>query len=134
MDLTEQLRRIPLFADLDEPALARIGGLVTEFSAAADHVLVEKGHPGNGMFVLEDGWVAVEPAGGKRIELGPGEFFGELSLLTDRPRSARVRTLTDVTCLAIRRQDFVELLESEPQLTLAMLHGLALRVTDDRAG
>lgn len=133
MDLTDKLRRIPLFADLDDRALARIGGLVTEFSASAEHVLVEKGHPGNGMFVLEEGRAAIELASGKRIELGPGDFFGELSLLTDRPRSARVRTLTDVVCLAIRRQDFVGLLASEPQLTLAMLHSLALRVTDDRA-
>ena len=62
---------------------------------------------------------------------GLGEFFGELSLLVpEAHRVARVRALTDVRCLAIRRDDFMTLLEEEPELARAMLHTLARRLVD----
>ncbi|HET9250443.1 MAG TPA: cyclic nucleotide-binding domain-containing protein, partial [Actinomycetota bacterium] len=59
---------------------------------------------------------------------GPGEFFGELALLTDHPRNARVRAKTPVKCLAISRSDFQKLLEEEPEIAVAMLPTLAQRI------
>jgi CRP-like cAMP-binding protein len=124
----EKLRLISLFAELHDHTLARIAELSTEFEAQAGWVLIEIGQPGSGMFVLEEGTVEVQTADGRHWEYGPGEFFGELALLTDHPRNARVRAKTDVRCLAISRRDFQELLREEPEIAVAMLPKLAQRV------
>jgi voltage-gated potassium channel len=124
----EQLRQIPLFADLSDRALERIAELSTEFEAQAGWVLVEVGQPGSGMFVLEEGTVEVQTPDGREWELGAGEFFGELALLTDHPRNARIRAKTPVRCLAISRTDFSKLLEEEPEIAVAMLPKIAERV------
>jgi CRP-like cAMP-binding protein len=79
-------------------------------------VLARADDPGSGMFVIEEGRVVVE-ARGQRLELGPGEFVGELALLVpDSTRVARVRAQTPVVCLAIGRSEFAELLEAEPRI------------------
>jgi CRP-like cAMP-binding protein len=125
-----RLRAIPLFAALDERALALIAATATEFDASAGHVLVERGQEGAGMFVLEEGTVIVDLPGGRTLKRGRGEFFGELALLGGGPRTARVRAATEVRCLAIGRRDFAQLLESEPRIAVAMLPVLARRLAD----
>jgi voltage-gated potassium channel len=127
MDI-EKLRRIPLFEGLGERALQRVAELATEFEEPAGWVLVEVGQPGSGMFVLEEGTVVVQTPDGREWELGPGEFFGELALLTDHPRKARIRAKTPVRCLAISRRDFSKLLQEEPEIAVAMLPKIAQRV------
>lgn len=127
MDI-ERLRSIPLFAGLSDQALERVGELSNEFEADAGWVLVEVGQPGSGMFVLEEGIVEIQTPDGRRWEYGPGEFFGELALLTDHPRNARVQAKTRVKCLAISRRDFQQLLGDEPDIALAMLPKLANRI------
>lgn len=126
----ERLRSIPLFADLSERSLRRILRAGTEFEVPAGHVLVQPRMEGSGLFVVEDGTVVVE-ASGKRLERGPGEFFGELALLTpDAVRAARVRAKTPVRCMAISRYDFTRLLEEEPKMAIAMLRVLARRLAE----
>jgi CRP-like cAMP-binding protein len=129
MDI-ETLRSIPLFHDLHDHTLKRIAELATEFEAPAGWVLVEVGQPGSGMFVLEEGTVVVEHPNGHVTELGPGDLFGELALLTDHPRTARVRAKTPVKCLAISRIDFQRLLKEEPEIGVAMLPMLARRLSE----
>jgi voltage-gated potassium channel len=124
----EKLREISLFEHLHDHTLARIAEMSTEFEAPAGWVLIEVGQPGSGMFVLEEGAVEVQTPDGRSWEYGPGDFFGELALLTDHPRSARVRAKTAVRCLAISRSDFTKLLEEEPEIAVAMLPKLAERI------
>ena len=126
----DTLREIPLFAALSDDALERVAAIAAELDYPAGLTLAQADDAGSGMFVVEEGTVVVE-ARGQTIELGPGEFFGELSLLApDAHRVARVRAGTDVRCLAISRTDFTELLEAEPRLALAMLPVLAKRLAD----
>ena len=127
MDI-EQLRSIPLFAGLSDHGLKRVAELSSEFEASAGWVLVEVGQPGSGMFVLEEGTVQVHTPDGREWELGPGDFFGELALLSDHPRNARIRAKTPVRCLAISRADFSRLLKEEPEIAVAMLPTLAERI------
>jgi CRP/FNR family transcriptional regulator, cyclic AMP receptor protein len=131
MDATmaAKLRAIPIFADLDDNALARVGAVVTEFEAPAGHVLTQPGQEGSGMFVLEEGSVAVEIPRGGTVTLGPGEFFGELAILAEGiTRTARVQATTTVRCLAVARRDFAAILEAEPDIAVAMLPVLAKRI------
>lgn len=123
------LRQIPLFADCSDEALARIASLATEFEADRGHVLVQPNQPGTGLFVLEEGTVVVEAPHGRRTELGPGEFFGDLALLDEGAvHAARVSAGTKVRCLAIGRADFDDLLAAEPSIAIAMLKVLARRL------
>jgi CRP-like cAMP-binding protein len=127
-DLLARLRAIPIFAGLPDDALERVAAVVDELEFPAGHVLIQPHEPGSGMFVLEDGTVTVELRG-RTLELGPGEFVGELSLLVPgATRSGRVRAVTALRCLAVGRRELEELLESEPGLALAMLRALAARL------
>ena len=104
-----------------------------ELRAAGGQVLALEGDPGAGMFVLCEGNVEVELRSG-RLELGPGDFFGELALLVDDgARVARVRATTPVRCVSIPRDDFIALVETEPSFALHMLRELARRLAEARA-
>jgi CRP-like cAMP-binding protein len=131
MDVTlvAKLRSIPILADLDDGALARVGAVVTEFEAPAGHVLTQPGQDGSGMFILEEGSVTVELPRSGNVMLGPGEFFGELAILAPGlTRTARVQASTPVRCLAVARRDFAAILEAEPDIAVAMLPVLARRI------
>jgi len=130
-----ELRAIPLFAALDDDGLRRVAGLAVELEVPAGQVLVHAGDPGSGIFLILGGTAVVEARGETMIEVGPGEFVGELALLVpDATRSARVRAKSDVRCLAIFAGDFRELLEDEPRIALAMLPVLAERLWRARSG
>jgi CRP-like cAMP-binding protein len=127
-DAIAHARRAPVFAGLSDDVLERVLAASSELECPAGYVFIRAEDPGAGMFVLEEGTVAVE-APGKTIELGPGEFFGELSLLVpESTRVARVRATTPVRCVAISRAAFEELIEAEPAFTLALLRVVAHRL------
>jgi voltage-gated potassium channel len=128
----ERLREIPLFAELPDESLQAVARIATEVEVPAGQVLIRPYDPGLGMFVVEEGRVVVELHHGRQVELGPGEFFGELALLVpEGVRAARVRAETDVRCLAIGREDFARLLDEEPRIAVAMLPVLARRLSDE---
>jgi CRP-like cAMP-binding protein len=127
-DRLEALRSIPLFADLSQGSLESIMECASEFEAQRGHVLVQPNQPGSGLFIIEEGLVEVELPN-RKLELGSGEFFGELALLdVGATRTARIRVVKRVRCLAIARADFDRLLESEPKMAISMLRTLARRL------
>jgi CRP-like cAMP-binding protein len=126
------LRRVPLLSELSDEMLARIAPLLTEFEVSAGHVLIQSGQPGSGLFLIGEGTVDVELPG-RTLTLGPGSFVGELALLTDAERMARVRAASRVSGWAIGRGDFAELLRTEPRVAVAMLPVLARRLADAEA-
>jgi CRP-like cAMP-binding protein len=114
--MRERLAALALFADLDDEQLDRLASATSEFEAPAGQALIERGRPGSGMFVLEEGHAVVEAPEGTR-EIGPGDVFGERSLLGDDiERTARVRAQTDVRCLAIARPELERLLAEEARV------------------
>lgn len=129
-DRFAQLRTVPLFAGLSDERLHRVAEAATPFEVEHGYVLAERGQPGSGMFVILDGNVEVDVPDHEPIVIGPGEFFGELSLLTDAPRVARVHAATPVRGLAIGRSVFTDLLDDEPGIAVAMLPVLARRLVE----
>ncbi len=124
----EALRAVSLFTALDEPSLEAIARTAGEVEAPAGQVLIEPRMKGSGMFLLLDGVAVVDMRGRRPVELGSGECFGELALLTpDGVRTARVRAKTAVRCLAIGRNDFQEVLLAHPKVALALLEVVATR-------
>jgi len=127
-DLLTRLRSVPLFADLGDESLKLVADHVAEFEARRGHLLAQPGQPGAGLFILLDGKVRVE-LHSRTVELGPGEFFGELALLDEEAvHTGRVVSDSDIRCLALSRDDFDELLQSEPTIAVAMLRVLARRL------
>ncbi len=82
------------------------------------------------MFIIEEGTVRVDLPDEGHIELGPGMFFGEVSVLAEVPRTARVSVTSPLRGLAIRRSDLLALLEGNASIATAMLHELAHRFAD----
>jgi CRP-like cAMP-binding protein len=114
--MIDRLRAVPLFAGLSDEQLDRLVAATSEFDAPAGQALIERGKPGSGIFVLEQGVAVVEAPEGTR-ELGPGDVFGERALLGEEiERTARVRAETDVRCLAIARLEVEQLLAEDPRV------------------
>lgn len=123
----DELRSISLLAEASDAALERVAAAAGEMTSQEGQILALQGDAGSGMFLILDGTVSVEWRGG-RTELGPGNFVGELTLLSPGgSRNARVRALTEVRCLALGREDALTLIESEPTVALAMLREVARR-------
>ena len=129
----EQLHGLRPLAGISEEGLARVAACAAEVTREAGQVLALPDDPGSGMYVIREGTVAVELRTGT-IELGPGDFFGELALLVeDGTRVARVRATSELHCVSIPREDFLELVETEPAYALHLLRELARRLVEARA-
>lgn len=128
MARADDLRTIPLFAELEPEALERLAGAATEVEVTAGRPLTQPGAPGTGMFFVCDGTVEVEARESMR-ELGPGDFFGELALLTEGgTRTARVRAKTDVRCIAFDRAGFEDLVREHPAIAATLLETALTRL------
>ena len=103
----ELLRRIEIFAELPEPVLERLAVAATAVSVAAEGVVVERGEVGNHFYAIAAGKAAVDRDDGTTRELGPGDFFGEIALLRDVPRTATVRALEPLKLFALEREEFL---------------------------
>ena len=127
----DELRAVSLFEGMSDAGLDLLSACSGEIECEPGQVLVLRGEPGSGMYVVLDGTVTVELRGGLHTDLGVGNFFGETALLVPSAvRGARVRAATAVRCLSIPREDFLALIESEPSLALGMLRELARRLAD----
>lgn len=103
----ELLRRIAMFAQLEEPVLERLAGGATSVSTLAGQVVVARGEAGNHFYVIAAGQAVVELDGGATRDLGPGDFFGEIALLRDVPRTATVRAVEPLRLYAVQRDEFL---------------------------
>jgi MFS family permease len=103
----ELLRRIEIFAQLPEPILERLAASATPVSVAAGEVVVSRGEAGNHFYVIASGKAAVELDDGTTRELGPGDFFGEIALLREVPRTATVRAVEPLRLFALERDEFL---------------------------
>jgi CRP/FNR family cyclic AMP-dependent transcriptional regulator len=129
-DRAELLAGAPLLAGIDAAGLDAIAQRVVEVEFPTDHVIARQGEVGTGFFMVARGAVRVVRDGATIARLGPGDFFGELSVLDGRPRTAQVVTDGPTTCLALASWDFEAVLLAEPKVALAILRGLATRLRD----
>jgi CRP-like cAMP-binding protein len=129
-ETTRRLADTRLFASVDADGLERIADRVTELQVPADRVIARQGEIGTGFFVVVSGSVRVVRDGETLAHLGPGEFFGELSLLDGRPRIAQVVSDVPTTCLALASWDFEAIVAEQPSVALAILRELAGRLRE----
>ena len=124
------LQKVDIFADCTKKQLKAVAAISRVVEAPAGTLLTRAGEPGEEFFFILDGAANVEVTRRKRVRLGPGEFFGEMSLLDGEPRSATVRAETDMRLLVIIRRNFQGLLTEVPELTRTILVVLSRRLRD----
>ena len=117
-----------LFTSVKPADLAALADRAVEVEFPPDRVIARQGEIGTGFFVVVDGAVRVVRDGEELAVLGPGDFFGELSVLDGKPRVAQVVTVETTRCLALASWDFEAALVANPALALAILRGLAERL------
>ncbi len=119
-----------LFHGLDERGLAAIAAAAVEVDFPADRVIARQGEIGTGFFVIVDGGVRIVRDGAAVATLGPGEFFGELSVLDGGPRVAQVVADGPTRCLALPSWDMERVLHDEPGVALSVLRVVAGRLRE----
>jgi CRP-like cAMP-binding protein len=108
------LQGISIFAPLAPSRLERLATALSEVHAGANSVVFEQGDHGNLFYVLADGTAAVEIDGAQARVLEAGDFFGEIALLRDVPRTATVRAVTDLRLFALDRETFLATVTGDP--------------------
>lgn len=127
-DPTESLRRVPLFAGLDRKELELLGKLIKEQRYDAGATIVKTGADGLGLYIVKEGNVAVIRDGKRVASMGPGQFFGEISVLDGGPRTADVRAETDTVCLTLISWEVKPLLMENASITYKMLLEMVKRL------
>jgi CRP-like cAMP-binding protein len=126
----ELLKRTPLLAGLTRDDLNEVGRLADEVDIPAGKVLMKEGEPGREFYVIVDGTVRIE-RGGKAIRtMGPGDFFGDIALVVERPRIATVIVETDSRFLVVGHREFHSLMDRFPSIRISVLESIAHRLAD----
>ena len=124
----ELLKNVPLFSQCNKKQLASIASLADLISVPAGTQLITEGRPGLEFMVIVEGGGEVRRKGRKIDTLAPGDFIGEMALITGGPRNATVRTTTDTSLLAVTGRQFWTLLEQAPGVQTSLLKAMGQRL------
>jgi CRP/FNR family cyclic AMP-dependent transcriptional regulator len=122
---TDVLRKVPLFAGLDDRELQEIAAQMRERKFAAGDTVTQEGAGGAGFFVVESGEADVSVSGDARGSIGPGDYFGEIALLTGSDRTATLTAKSDMVCWGMTPWDFRPLVESNSTIAWKLLTAMA---------
>lgn len=117
------LQNIPLFDGLSRKELSAVESILHRREYAPEEILFHQGNPGVGMYVIQEGTIDIlyEPTGETLAELTDGDFFGELALLNETPRSATAISRVDSVLYGLFRPDLLDLVERDPSLGVQVL-------------
>jgi CRP/FNR family cyclic AMP-dependent transcriptional regulator len=119
------LKRVPLFQGLEDRELERIADSMKDRTFHAGDQVTTEGQGGIGFFVISDGEAKVTIGGQERRRLGAGDYFGEVALLTDSPRTATITAETDLHCYGMTSWDFKPLVESHGSIAWKLLQAMS---------
>ena len=122
------ISKVPLFERLSKRDLERIAGVADEIDLNEGKELTREGEPGREFFVLLEGTAAVTQGGERVNDLAAGDFFGEIALISDGPRTATVTATTPVRTLVVTRRSFQRLVDEVPEIQRNVLAAAAERL------
>ncbi len=141
MSLTSTLSQVPMFSQLRESDLERLSQAARERSYPKNTVILFQNDPGDALYVVLSGQVKIvlTAEDGREVILSvrsQGDFFGEMSLIDEEPRSAHVIAMEDSSLLVLRREDFLRCLREVPEIATGLLRSLCkrLRQADSKIG
>jgi CRP-like cAMP-binding protein len=121
MEAKDLLKQVPLFSDLEDRERAEIASAMKQRIFSAGQSIAVEGESGVGFFVIEEGEAKVTVHGDEVRTLGPGDYFGEVALITQGPRTATVTADTDLKTYGMTFWDFRPLVEETPTLAWKLL-------------
>jgi CRP/FNR family transcriptional regulator, cyclic AMP receptor protein len=130
MAVEETLSRVPLFSGVKDKDLKKLGKRMQERSFNEGEVITTQGESGLGFFVIEDGNASVSRDEQVVRNLGPGDFFGEVALIDEGPRSATVVATTNLRCRGMTAWEFKPFVEEHPDVAWSLLQTLVGRLRE----
>ena len=127
----ELLKKVPLFAGCSKSELRQLAKVADELDLREGTVLTREGRPGREFFVLIDGTAEVRKKSKKIADLGPGDWLGEIALITDSPRTATVTATSPLDVLVITDRRFRSVVETMPSIALKVLARIGERLSGD---
>jgi len=127
----ELLKQVPLFAGCSKAELREVALSTDEIDLRDGHVLTREGRPGREFFILVEGTANVTQDGKEIAELKHGDWFGEIALLTHRPRTATVTATSPVRVLVLTDRAFRRVVETMPRIALKVLASVGQRLDHD---
>jgi CRP-like cAMP-binding protein len=121
----DTLKKVPLFADLDGRELQQIASSMRERRFRAGDTVTQEGAGGVGFFVVQEGEAEVNVGGETKGVVGPGDYFGEIALINESPRTATLTARTDMLCYGMTPWDFRPLVESNSAIAWKLLTAMA---------
>jgi CRP/FNR family transcriptional regulator len=132
VELQQTLANVPLFASLDSKTLKRLADQGKRRSYRPGEVIIHEDAPASALYVIIDGRVRVDRGntdGGEPLTyLTPGDFFGELALIEDHPRSATVTAVDHTECVLYVAWEFTALLKEHPSIAIPIMYALIERL------
>ncbi len=130
------LARVPIFGSCTPEEIVAITGVAQDSHFDPGQIIVTQGTPGQAFYLVLSGRVEILRDNRSLGAFGSGDFFGEMSLLDQAPRSATIRALDATDCLMLSSWDFKALLERHPSIAIKLLEVLSrrLRVADEQLG
>jgi CRP/FNR family cyclic AMP-dependent transcriptional regulator len=124
----ELIKKVPLFSKLSKKELEQVAHIADELDLPNGKLMAEEGDRGREFFVLLEGEADVTKGDKSINTMREGDFFGEIALVTQMPRTASVRATTDVRVLVVTERDFGALLKHSPEVSRGVAEALAERV------
>jgi CRP-like cAMP-binding protein len=132
-DPVELLSRVPLFGGIARKQLSKLVERMSKRTFSEGELAIEEGQGGAGFWLIEGGTATVSVRGNEVRKLGPGDYFGEIALLDDGPRSASVTAESDLSCLGISAWEFKAFVAEHPDAAWAVMGTLARRLREAEA-
>jgi CRP-like cAMP-binding protein len=129
-ELVSTLKSVPLFAGLSDRDVKRLANSLSERTFPAGHEIAVEGKEGVGFFVIESGEVSVSRGGEHIRTLGPGDYFGEMAVIDQGPRSASVVADSDVRCRGMTAWSFRPFVEAHGEVAWPLLEALVKRLRE----
>jgi len=127
---TAALAHVPLFSGISFESMSRLAAAAGEQDFAAGQFIVRQGQIGTGLYIVLEGAVRVLRGSDELADLGPGDFFGELSVIDQQPRNASVQAIADTRCLSLASWELLQLLQTDTALSLNLIRGLVTRIRE----
>jgi CRP/FNR family transcriptional regulator, cyclic AMP receptor protein len=125
------IKGVPLFSECSRKELGEVAGIADEIDLREGKELTKQGQPGREFFILVEGTADVKKGSRRVNKLGPGDFFGEISLIRHTPRTATVVATSPVRTLVITERSFQSLLQHQPSIQNKVMSALAARLAPE---
>jgi CRP/FNR family transcriptional regulator, cyclic AMP receptor protein len=127
----ELIKGVPLFSECSKKELGEVAGIADEIDLREGKELTKQGGLGREFFILVEGTADVKKGNRRVNQLGPGDFFGEISLIRHTPRTATVVATSPVRTLVITERSFQTLLQHQPGIQTKVMSALAARLAPE---